>query len=156
MRLLAIDPATKSVAFALFDKGLLSACGMRSADSLELLLAELRVWNVVEGGEIDETVIEVPVVYPTPRSKADPEDIVRLAVAAGGAATAAGGVVTIVRPRQWKGTVPKAVHNRRVLRTLKADDPLGYKIFEASTRRMGKAKHNVIDAIGIGLWRLRR
>lgn len=53
-------------------------------------------------------------------------------------------------PVQWKGSVPKEIHNARVLARL-SDAEL------RAIPKLPKSKlHNVIDAIGLGLWALGR
>jgi hypothetical protein len=62
--------------------------------------------------------------------------------------------VQLVWPHSWKGSVPKAVHNERVLRALRPEE------VELLPRRPRSKKnpydHNMLDAVGIGLWKLGR
>ena len=60
--------------------------------------------------------------------------------------------VELVWPRTWKGTVPTPVHNKRVLAALTPEEL-------ALLPRRPRAKdvdHNCVDAVGLGLWKLRR
>lgn len=57
-----------------------------------------------------------------------------------------------VTPREWKGQRPKAVDNALVQHLLNDQER---HILRAS-RISETQKHNVVDAIGIGLWYLRR
>jgi hypothetical protein len=99
--------------------------------------------------------IESQVIYP--HSKADPNDILTLAREAGrvaGSCAAAGATVRWVKPAEWKGQLPKDVCHRRV-RALLTDEERA--ILTRDCRGMPASKrHNVLDAVGIGLWALGR
>ncbi len=89
-------------------------------------------------------VIEIPRIYP--RGHPRPQNIVTLALNAGYLA----GCFSkhqLVFPRDWKGTRPKDVCRR-----------LSMSLLSDEERRImtGVKDDNVWDAIGIGLWRLRR
>ena len=99
-------------------------------------------------------VIEIPIAYPS--RKVDPNDLIKLAIMAGeyaGYLDALGfPQAQFVKPVQWKGTVPKDVHQRRILKKLKPEE------LERLPKRP-RAKdydHNMLDAVGIGLWKLGR
>lgn len=97
-------------------------------------------------------VSEYPQVYRAGTSKGDPDDLLQLASVV---ATFASNIVAkdylAVRPREWKGTVPKDVHHARVLKALDDHEKL---IVEASAPP--SLRHNVFDAVGIGLWWLKK
>jgi hypothetical protein len=107
---------------------------------------------------VETLVVEIPEVYPGTHEE-DPNDLIKVAVCAGRwievmkeSAARSGVSLTVAdpHPRQWKGQVPKRIHNARVLEKLKpAELALVPKL--AKTRL-----HNVIDAIGLGLWKLGR
>lgn len=133
MVVISIDPGTDS-GWALFD-GLLQGCGLGQSP--------------VAG---DVLVIERPQVYPD--HKANPDDLITLAIDVGRRAALARCKTTIyIRPRQWKGQVPKTIHNARVLAMLKPEET---RTFLSLTQNVGTKIHNVIDAIGLGLWYLRK
>jgi hypothetical protein len=92
-------------------------------------------------------VIEFPQVH---RDTPNPNDIVKLASACG-AYTAIlqelGFAVSWIAPSEWKGTVPKDVMFKRILAKVPPDD---------YTQIRKPKDHNVIDAVGIGLWHLSR
>jgi hypothetical protein len=102
----------------------------------------------------DAVVIEVPRHYPY-NQKGDPNDLIDLAVRVGELKnhfTEKGATVQLVYPRTWKGTVPKVIHNKRVLRMLTKQE------IDLLPKRP-RAKdydHNMLDAIGLGLWKLGR
>ena len=104
-------------------------------------------------GAVASVVCELPQVYP--HSKVDPNDLVRLAVRVGELKALAehmGATVTLVLPRQWKGSVPKTIHGRRIQGQL---SPWERGIYSAVPCAASK-RHNVLDAIGLGIWFLQR
>lgn len=99
--------------------------------------------------------IEAPVIYP--RSKARPADITKLSREAGewaGRYHSVGAQAHYVRPSEWKGQLPKDVCHARVWAVLDAKEQ---DIVRKALKGMAPSKrHNVLDAVGIGLWVLRR
>jgi hypothetical protein len=139
--LLAIDPGEKT-GWAYFEDYVLQGCG----------LITLAKWVATFGTWLDQTasfhvIVEEPTIYP--HSKARPADIMALQLKVGelkGRFEAAGCVVELVQPRTWKRQVPKSIHNDRTLKALTDDE-----------RRLAEGKrHDVLDAIGLGLWKLKR
>lgn len=97
-------------------------------------------------------------IYPGGRQEVPPNDLITLAVRAGevgGAFRALGAVVDYVLPRTWKnGPIPKDVMHKRILRRL---DDAERALIDVAGRGMAPSKrHNMLDAVGIGLWGLRR
>jgi hypothetical protein len=99
-------------------------------------------------------VIEMPRWYPR-EHEIDINDILDLACLVGrlqGRLEEKGVDVELVYPRTWKGTVPKDIHNKRVLAALSKEEL-------AKLPKRPRAKdydHNMLDAVGIGLWKLGR
>jgi hypothetical protein len=146
LRLLAIDPGLHT-GWALFVKkaaGLdLVACGTGEPPSSA---QPYPLW---------ECVIECPQVYP--QQAVPPNDLITLAFQAGRYAEAARVAKTrfvrTVLPHEWKGNLPKNVCAARVLSRLSPEE-IG--IVEEMSEGIPKSqRHNVLDAIGIGLfaWR---
>lgn len=117
----------------------------------------------------DTVVIEIPKVYDAQRQKGDQRDIRDLAMAAGGLAVAArfaNGVpgertqVQLVEPREWKGTVDKKVMLARIWEKLSDEEKkairLQEKLITQGIRHGRGPGADVLDAIGIGLWKLGR
>ncbi len=103
----------------------------------------------------ENVVIEVPKWRPHSHEEVD--DLIGLARKVGrieDCFSRNGARVTCVWPHQWKGSVPKVVHNERVLKVLKPGELL------ILPRRSKRAKfpydRNMVDAVGIGLWKLGR
>lgn len=94
--------------------------------------------------------IEKPMCYPG--SKTPPNDIVDLAYSAGiceGILAHLGIEVKSVAPAAWKGTVPKPIHNARVLARADAE-----KIdYSTSLSAIVKGQRNhYVDALGLALY----
>jgi hypothetical protein len=67
-------------------------------------------------------------------------------------------MVQTVSPHDWKGSVPKDLHNERVLKKLTVEER---EIVYAACTQNGKRVslgllNNVIDAVGLGLWYIGR
>ena len=94
----------------------------------------------------DYFISEVPQVYRAGASKGDPDDLIQLAGVVGvfsnifRATTHFG-----VKPREWKGQVPKDVHHARLVKTLTPEEMA--MIDRAAPPSL---RHNVLDAVGIG------
>lgn len=100
---------------------------------------------------IGRVIIERPRVYETKRQKGRQEDITELSIVAGAIGFALVPVATSVEfvyPSEWKGQQPKRVTENIVKKVL-SDEEYGRIV---STRE--DLKHNVIDAVGIGLNRI--
>lgn len=142
---LAIDPGTRSTGFAFFDSGKLErvvrVTKLRCNNLGIMPYEEIRKWK----GCVSHLACEVPQIYP--QSKADPNDMIPVALLAGaliGYFSAA--FVKMPRPREWKGQVPKAIHNARTLAKLTDDE----------RALCAGHSHDELDAVGIGLWYLGR
>lgn len=147
----AFDPGTHT-GWAVYDhqKGKIVACG----------LGEFRGYSAQLFGPFDRAahddwlVIERPQVYSARHWKGDQADVIDTALRAGVLAERmrmrAGVNRFLVErfpsPQEWKGQVPKHVHNQRVISKLSAE--------ERQLIRVGSNTHNVIDAIGLALWAL--
>jgi len=156
---IAIDPGRRS-GFAVFDSsGVLVGAGVLS-DAAILARPPCPVSGVA--------VIEMPVVYPT--RNADPNDLIDLAILVGdlrGYYRRQGFEVRLVKPRTWKGAVPKAIHNERTLRALTPEErallPLRPRPWGSPRAPLTSPAspaslhdHNMLDAVGLGLWQLKR
>lgn len=145
-RLLAIDPG-KHTGFAIFEEGMLVNAGVWAVH------LKNAVPNDVSWIGPADIIIEIPQVYPSRLQKGDPNDLITVAFGAG---LVAGRFpcarLHLVKPHQWKGTVPKEIHNRRVQLALNEKE----RAIAASTKVLASVRHNMIDAIGLGLWYLKR
>ncbi len=136
-----LDPG-KDGAFAHWKMGKLNHAGM--LDSGE--------WR--EEPPYELLIAEQPVIYPN--SPVPPSDVVTLALTAGAQAEkiSQGGKILWVTAREWKGQIPKAVHHKRAIGALSGAE-MAYLELWLSTIPESK-RHNVIDAVALGLWALDR
>ena len=93
-------------------------------------------------------IVEVPQVYARSASKGDPNDLIDVALVAGGV-VALFDPVRVVRPREWKGDAPKEVVERC------ARAAIGFQIDRVEQHKRAALMHNVWDAIAIGLFATR-
>lgn len=102
-------------------------------------------------GTIDLVIVERPKIYDAAHQKGDQRDIADLLIVAGGLLLAAGRVakaVMPIEPAQWKGQTPTEIIEHRLEKHLSAEER---GRIEWPTARKTLA-HNVVDAIGIGMW----
>lgn len=140
--LIAIDPGAEA-GVAVFHKG-------------RLVRAELVVGAV--GGDWAwkgpfgfPVVCEIPQVYDG--SGIDPQDLVTLAFNAGYLCSGMQPEsLQLVHPRGWKGQRPKEVDNQYTLKLLDVQESQVVKDAQVPKGLL----HNVVDAIGIGLWATER
>lgn len=140
--LLGVDPGTDS-GWALFGTdGLLLDCGLGWDSARACVPLAL----------VGRAVIEHPFVYPRGGTR-DPNAVVKLAINAGEwkqRMTALGARVEMPLPVQWKGGMPKATHHRLIKRTLGLVEVLRFD--ERAADLPASKVHNVLDAIGLGLF----
>ena len=173
--LIAIDPGYarrgQGCAVALFEEGLLCALGFARPDTVPLRDFAPRAAS--------EVVWECPQVDARTRS-ATPH-VVQLAAVGGTLAGMYAGAcacrAVAIPPTTWKGATPKPVHHARMWRALCSAEQTMLGGAETRERieqaarsgaldRWGKPgasyypvtwdTHNLLDAVGLGLWRLRR
>lgn len=156
-KLLAIDPG-EWTGYAVYQMQKLVEAGVLGKGRAEIQ-GQLRATLgclVAAGRRPDEAVIEIPQVYRQRQQKGDPNDLISVAIIAGICNSLIYSYtycdVDLIHPREWKGQRPKDVDNRGILETLSQEE---LRIFEALKLPKSKA-HNVVDAIGIGLWELGR
>ena len=145
MNLLSIDPGKKNIAFAYFQEPSyeLIDCGYIEFENLYELREEFRMYsNYV-------IVCEVPQVYKLGLSKGDPEDLIAVAVTAG-ACLSLSKVSMAVKPHMWKSNIDKKVHNARTLQDLSGE------ALRMLTKVKRSKQHNVLDALALGQWFLKR
>lgn len=144
--LLAIDPG-KTSGFSLFsDRGRLLACGLGDPVACR--------WHVPSA--FSKVVIEQPRVYPGGRTK-NPNDVLSVAVNAGewgGRYSFQGCAIEYVTPSGWKGQTKKEIQHARDWARLDLDEQ---DLVSRSGKGIAASKrHNMLDAIGIGLWAVGR
>lgn len=146
MNLIAIDPGART-GIAVFSDSILSSAYDRAfANTNEEVLVLRDLATIFKPGRV---VIELPVVYPIKQWKGDPNDLIKVAMHVGIAVAVFSPFwsVELATPRQWKGQRPKAIDNARTLRLLSEDE---------LERIEKKNSTHALDAIGLGLWALKR
>lgn len=145
----------------------LRGCGVAEFNEHELLRAAY-VKNPVEfgrgyvahngmGGAVagwchkaSVALIEHPVIYPgSAQQKGDLNDLLDVVAVGASVASHYSKPITVF-PSDWKGNVPKDVMTERIRRAI--TDEERSRIEKCPANLM----HNVLDAIGIGLWKLGR
>ena len=150
-RLITCDPGGwKHAAWALFQEDRLVRCNLfRAKDFVDLSWAFAHQLP----SYVDECICEVPQIYDPRRQVTRQQDLIGLAVVSGAfAQSVRADKILYVKPREWKGGVPKKIHNKRVMSTLDREELDIVDALNVPT----SLRHNVLDSIGIGLWRLRR
>ena len=154
MALLAIDPGTRDLGWARFDKDRhLWSCGLLRANGVEQMIDQTqRTFGRLLSPEW--LIIEVPQAYGV-GAKVDPNKLALLTLLAGVLiGTMPDAKWKTPKPREWKGQVPKEVMNTR---TLNALTPAEHTRMIHHLQDVPKSvRHNVWDAIGIGLWASKR
>ena len=154
-KLLSIDPGFRYFGYCVFNE----SNDIQEADCINLdSVSDWDKWTrqppsfskfseLIESLEWEkdcEAIIEFPQIH---RDTPNPDDILMLTSACGAYTSilqSYGFKVSWVRPRAWKGTVPKKVMYNRILAKVKD--------FEYTKIKSVK-NHNTIDAVGIGLWK---
>lgn len=146
MALIAIDPG-KVTGFAEFSAPVLTHATVCTEEECLLLIENAA--PVRQGKPAGDCIIEIPQAYLGQQQKGDQNDLIKLAVMVGryaDRATACGFRVKLVKPREWKGQLPKDVCWRRVRETLTSFELDNIEKFSKSRA------HNMHDAIGLGTW----
>jgi hypothetical protein len=122
------------------------SCGKLTSANLLDKLEPIPWWS----GEDEILVLEYPMIYPHGKTKR-PNDIVTLAYAAGRlTANVPLNKIKKIHPRDWKGTIDADLVTNRILERLTPGE-------RALIPDIPKdLLHNVIDAVGLGLWDLQR
>jgi len=156
MKLLAVDPGLRTTGYALFNAGELVQCGLWEIEKKKSL--EECVWTIAKKSKVfskhvDKLIIEIPQIYRQRYWMGDPNDLITVAIIVG---TVCGCLrikdVVFTTPSNWKGQVPKNIHNKRVLGKLTKQE---VRVLNGCTVK-ASLLHNTLDAIGVGLWYLRR
>ena len=153
MRVMTFDPGKLSVGWATADETGIMRCGLVH-DATQLgLLRKLRDMQLSTATKGIKVIIEKPQIYRERKWKGDPNDLIDETITVGALATLTlESDQRIVKPHDWKGNVPKDIHNRRVKKRLTP-------VEMTTLKKCGVAPslaHNVVDACGMCLWSLGR
>jgi hypothetical protein len=161
--LLAVDPSLRSTGVALFRDNVLIAtsrlsCSVRSLNMGTRCIGvaqTITLWyrNSARGHPTPDLVFEWPQIYRAAKSKGDPNDLVPLA----GIGMSLAGMLNVLpitpTPAEWAGQLKKFTkgdvgQSPRALR-------IRSRLSESELEHW-QDQHDVIDAIGLGLWCLGR
>lgn len=160
--LVSIDPGAANVAWAVFEDRVLKASGFtgvkETSDAARPFLVTDLFFQDLRKAFPDcfaftqtHFIVEKPQVYTgAGKSKGDPNDLISVALVVGAVLEVAMGTyhshVQTVLPAMWKGSVPKRITLSRLQKELSTEEHAVVKW----------SNHNVVDAIGIGCWKLGR
>lgn len=143
--LIAIDPG-RMVGIAVFHNERLFHVEEFEAISLSSILRKI---EVLKFEALPMVAIEIPQVYPVRKWKGDPNDLIQVAYIAGAIAGLLRRYtidIKTLKPHEWKGNTPKKIDNKRTFERL---TPSEQEIVKT-------ASNHVLDAVGIGLYVLKR
>lgn len=159
----AIDPGVKGSGVAVFHGTFLWVASYRTSGDIFDAAFNPEHLTYPKMQTPVRIVLEKPQVYRTGRLKGDPNDLIDVAVAGGemlGRALErfrrcgidpASIVVEKIVPAVWKGQLPKEVAQERIERALAS-----HEVTCIVEPHPASLMHNVWDAIGIGLWAVKR
>lgn len=121
---------------------------------LRMMAEEVAGWAraTAKGAPLTNLAIEMPMVRKRGSQRAekagtDPKDIVHLAAIVGAIVAAVDAPATVWLPEEWKGQVPKPIHNARTIVKLAPEE-----LIRIPRRpRARDIDHNILDGIAIGL-----
>jgi hypothetical protein len=164
---LAVDPGIRGCGVALFKAGgLVKAAyvknpffaGNGAAEAASMGRA-VQHWTETSCGYVDHIAVEWPQIYVSQlragkgKKKADPNDLLALCGVDAALAALLGTPTTSYQPHQWKGSMDKDASHLRIESRLR---PAELAVAAEGREAAGALEHNVIDAIGIGLFHLGR
>lgn len=159
LNLVSIDPG-RSCGWAVFHRDSpnlswrLRFCGLATSTQTNLggMVTEIatKVWSAVSAINYDQMpAVAVELMEHRPGdSRSIPDDLIKVASVAAGVAYAISREVSFHRPGDWKGSVPKEIMGRRMKLLLSIEE---LQIIQ-SARVAPSLEHNMLDAVGIGLW----
>jgi hypothetical protein len=156
--MICIDPGIDGCGVAFFSPAgkLTAACYVRSTASVGDNVAH-RVAAMAErvlkmiGRDADRLLLtERPQIYTWGKGKGDPNRLIPLAEICAFVAARWSGPWGTIAPRDWKGTIDGDAMTERIKGRLSPEE------MRNVVKSGVTVDHNTFDAIGIGLWRLRR
>ena len=147
--MLSIDPGTKDMGWALWTDEKLTDCGIARAKDWITTVRMLPDVNP------ERLYIEDQQIYRS--SNINAHSLIAVARVVGAVVMRFSDSPTlrevhIIKPREWKGQVPKDICNKRTIARL--SDAERTILTKKSYRKT--ILHNLLDAVGIGLWALGR
>jgi hypothetical protein len=148
--LYSFDPGTKATGMAVFDKSELKSVVVLEAKSIEQMLI------IVSCFSGDHAVVEMPEIYP--HAKARSSDVLKV-VQIAGAIRAHFTTSTAIAPKRWTGGVPYRVKVDGTWHEIR-EDRIKALLTPSEWAKVlsvrAAIRHNAVDAVGLGLWHLKR
>lgn len=163
--LLSIDPSVRAAGIAIFDRNKLvytnvlrpSAVVQTMQGVSDVMDLAQEAWEKTMGVSFspETLVVELPQIYQQAQLKGDPNDLIPLAIMAGRLwERFKPKNMMLPLPKEWKGQRPKDVVTAATLSKLCKRE---IEIFNDDLIRVPNGlRHNAMDAIGLGLWSLKR
>jgi hypothetical protein len=153
VRLAAVDPSLRSTGVAIFEGLALMRAWLHVGQTGPDLALRVRISATGLADELakykaSRVVIERPRTYHGRAAKGSTQDLLDLSVYVGALAQACvdrGIEPQLILPQTWKGSAPKEITSARTIAALDPSESAVIMPCPASLR------HNVLDAIGIGL-----
>lgn len=156
--MITIDPGVRGAGIAVWSlNNLVMACYVKPMrKDRGYGLAEDLAYNVemaVKDYSPKLIVCEFPRFYGSTHQKGDPNDLIDVAVAGAAISTRLDSLISYIEsvsPSDWKGNVPKQKMLVRIWKKLTEEE-------RAVVQKTNKSdREDILDAIGIGLWKLGR
>lgn len=143
----AIDPGTRSMSIAFLDgHGFLLGVQCFKAKSLEDMIK--RLWCAAHVYTPDQVIAELPQHYGH-ESKTNPQGLIALSTVLGAAlGLYCADDLTLVHPRDWKGSVDKKIHHERLLASL---TPAELAIIGRDIKSKAKVREE-LDSVALAKW----
>lgn len=157
-RLIAVDPGLRHLGVASFTDGLLEEAFL--VKNPEKSGRGAKAWHGYNRAAVcgvedylrgmvsraNVLVVELQQIYR--RGPGDPDDMLQVAGVAGVIVGMADLDAELVgyRPREWKGSTPKAIFTKRILARLHPEELAVVELIKPASLR-----HNTVDAVGLGL-----
>jgi len=145
-KIVVVDPGKKDAGVAVFTKGKLTDCWLISGNNPIALAHSI----YKTAGDVDHVVVEDQQIYN--RGGGNPNDLIPLAQCVGAVIALFGRPYTIIKPREWTKGVPKAPRQAAFLLTL---DKHEVDMINGSCRAKA-LRHNVVDAVALGYYYLKK
>lgn len=152
--LVAVDPGKSACGVALFiNERFRAGAYLKAEETFDLGIA-VESWvrqhqkRFTLPDTVDVLVVEGQQIYGAV-SYANPNDLLPLAYLAGAVfARVPAHARRMPLPRQWKGSLKKELFTRRILSSMRADERIVLEEVDCPKSKL----HNVLDAVGLGLW----
>jgi hypothetical protein len=167
--LFSVDPGLRTAGVAMFRDSVLIHAGLarseeehargpaawlKMGEAVAALVASWTDGTTFAEQDTMEIVCELMQVYGRAVSAADPADLMELMGVNGVIISQFDGAKACgYRPAEWKKSVPKSIHNQRILNRLTHAET---KVLDNDPTIIPSLRHNAVDAVGIGLHHLLR